>query len=101
MEGLSGIEDRKKSKLRISPRSITLLPSNRCFVRQARMGTVDGAGWDTEDGQSLVQVLQKLARGNRSQPNTAVGSLAAEILKGVKCQDGTGTKSTSDLSQCT
>lgn len=32
---LSGIEDRKNLKLRISPRSITLLPSNRCFVRQA------------------------------------------------------------------
>lgn len=37
--GKKGIEDRKKSKLRSSPRSITLLPSNRCFVRQARVMT--------------------------------------------------------------
>ncbi|XP_060726102.1 serine/threonine-protein kinase ULK4 [Tachysurus vachellii] len=84
-------------QLRTEPRQQRLL----LRVLKRLMGTVDGAGWATEGGQSLVQVLQKLARGNRSQPDTAVGSLSAEILKGVKCQDGTGTKSTSDLSQCT
>ncbi|XP_017329549.1 serine/threonine-protein kinase ULK4 isoform X5 [Ictalurus punctatus] len=55
------------------------------------MGAVDRAGWSTEGGQSLVHVLQNLAHGNRSQPDTAVGSLAAEILKAVGCQDRTGT----------
>ncbi|KAK3572051.1 hypothetical protein QTP86_022280 [Hemibagrus guttatus] len=67
-------------------------------VLKRLMGTMDTAGWGTEGGQSLVQVLRKLARVNRSQPDTAVGSLAAEILKGVGYQDGTGTKSTSEAS---
>ncbi|KAB5586804.1 hypothetical protein PHYPO_G00005730 [Pangasianodon hypophthalmus] len=67
-------------------------------VLKRLMGAVDSAGWGTEGGQSLVHVLRKLARGNRSHPDTAVGSLAAEILKGVTYQNGTETKSTSEAS---
>ncbi|XP_017329520.1 serine/threonine-protein kinase ULK4 isoform X1 [Ictalurus punctatus] len=74
-------------QLHTDPRQQRLL----LYVLKRLMGAVDRAGWSTEGGQSLVHVLQNLAHGNRSQPDTAVGSLAAEILKAVGCQDRTGT----------
>ncbi|KAM9488268.1 serine/threonine-protein kinase ULK4 [Clarias gariepinus] len=61
-------------------------------VLKRLMGAVDSAGWGTEGGQNLVQLLQNLVCGNRSQSDTAIGALADEILKGLRCQDGTSNK---------
>ncbi|XP_076844669.1 LOW QUALITY PROTEIN: serine/threonine-protein kinase ULK4 [Brachyhypopomus gauderio] len=57
-------------------------------VLKRLVGTVDISCWSSEEGQSLALVLQKLAHDTRSYPDTAVGSLAAEILKGVGYLDG-------------
>lgn len=43
-------------------------------------------------------LVESLKFNVRFHPDTAVGSLAAEILKGVGCQDGTGTQSSSEAS---
>ncbi|XP_022529374.2 serine/threonine-protein kinase ULK4 [Astyanax mexicanus] len=52
-------------------------------VLKRLMGAVDASCWGSEEGQSLVHVLRKLAQDTRSNPDTAVGSLATEILKGA------------------
>ncbi|XP_036441193.1 serine/threonine-protein kinase ULK4 [Colossoma macropomum] len=52
-------------------------------VLKRLMGAVDTSCWDSEEGQSLVHMLRKLAQNTRSHPDTAVGLLAVEILEGI------------------
>ncbi|XP_072535713.1 serine/threonine-protein kinase ULK4 isoform X1 [Salminus brasiliensis] len=52
-------------------------------VLKRLMGAVDTSCWGSGEGQSLVHVLRKLAQDTRSYPDTAVASLAADILKGA------------------
>ncbi|KAL7887372.1 hypothetical protein AOLI_G00050930 [Acnodon oligacanthus] len=60
-------------------------------VLKRLMGAVDTSCWDSEEGQSLVHVLQNLAQNTRSHPDTTMGLLAVEILEGIGYQDGSGS----------
>ncbi|XP_066540147.1 serine/threonine-protein kinase ULK4 [Hoplias malabaricus] len=54
-------------------------------VLKRLMGAADTFCWSSEEGQSLVHVLRKLTQETRSHPDTTIGALATEILKGLGC----------------